>query len=477
MEYTEAIRRAIEECLIDIESEMKNSITRIGNEREEIFADIKRKLNEVYQVLPNIFNQSIEELGDLTNMVDKSALDREQGALNAILREIEDKMQELGATGKDEMVGENIITLRNHLLSVIEEKETSINPINGKTRENGYFKEYLENIEEIVQIFKNGLERAEDFMDIDTLMFASQRLNEIKMRAEELVNLEEKSQKDLSETVLVRLQELEKKVTILIEQSDVEQSDVEQSDIGQVEQKGKSKDPQRTIEVDGNTIAILQEAEQRVRDLTIEANDRIKGLQDMLEQLDITDAQKENLQAFLESMLKVRNEIESALISLNQGNTILGISTPLDKQESLEGIGPEGGTNIEKGIQLEEEEKLQSPQEVEIVYEDLRKRIQALGGLQSAGRHVRTIRSIERDIARLEDFLANSSNLGIDLNGLKQTLDTVKAELTLKQDSVDRNPYEPEKGASVEQNTKNSTRKYRRNRPQEGYDLHSLFGG
>ena len=38
-------------------------------------------------------------------------------------------------------------------------------------------------------------------------------------------------------------------------------------------------------------------------------------------------------------------------------------------------------------------------------------------------------------------------------------------------------PYEPEKGASVEQNTKNSTRKYRRNRPQEGYDLHSLFGG
>ena len=356
-------------------------------------------------------------------------------------------------------------------MSVIEEKETSIDTIKGRTRENGYFKEFSETVEERVHMLKNALERAEDFMDTDTIISASKKLNDIKMGVEELIGCGEKSQENLSETVLNGLGELERKKARLIAQLDMEQ------DYKPVEQNDKYKDTPRMIEVDGNTIASLQEAERQVRNQTKEADNMIRELQNMLNQPDITDAQKENLQGILESMLIARENIGSALESLNKGNTILGISKPLDEQQKdLEEIVSKESVNIEeKNIkkQLAEEERLQSPQEVGTLYEDLRKRIQALGGLQSAGRHVRTIRSIERDIARLEDFLANSSNLGIDLNGLKQTLDTVKAELTLKQDSVDRDPYESEKGASVEQNIENSTRNYRRNRRDritEDYD-------
>ena len=71
MEYTDAIKRTIEESLIELESEIKNSVIRTGNEREEIFTYVRKKLEELYEMLPSIFRQSIKKLDDLTNTVER----------------------------------------------------------------------------------------------------------------------------------------------------------------------------------------------------------------------------------------------------------------------------------------------------------------------------------------------------------------------------------------------------------------------
>lgn len=333
MGYTEDIKKRIEEKLNDIEKDAKDSLIKEGEGRARIFEDIKRNLYEVYQMLPNNFDQSLEELSNLNGQVEQKAYARDQETLDAITIEVANWMEEIKETDTDKIGSDAYVTLRNRLLNIIYEKETSTNSINRNTRENGYFKEYSEFVEEKVQVLKNALERLENFIDENTYMLTSQKLTDIEMRAKDLVILEEKNQKDLAETVFVSLQELENETAILPKETD------------------------KTID---------------------------------------------------------------------------------------------------------EEEKLQSPQEVATVYEELRQRIQELGGLQNVGHHARVIRGIEKDIARLEEFLANFSNSDIDLSMLKQTLDTIKNELT-----NDRNPDEPQKNTSIEQNSEGITRNYRRNRRSE----------